>query len=398
MNPAAEARHWLLHSLELCTASVGAAGWDLPGVEGLRPLRPVKVYAEAALLSRCTGLVVDPTDSPLVAADEQLRQRIADALDIDKARLMVAVDPGTFVDQVFPFALLGTRDERLRAVAQDLHTLVDGVDSGDEPSAFDRLERRWLRAMAYDESPAPTTICGSVLSRGADLLHGDLTAAYSFTHAIAHATDLGTRRASYGRPLGALIDEADALLGQALAAENHDVAAELLWTWPMTGTPFSPSAAFVLDTLAARHAEHGFLPGPEHDPAVHSRVGDDHLIQSSYHTGIVWGVLATGLLAGASCMLADVSSYADPMPLLHRADGSWADRLRALPVRERAACTPLVLGAELRLCVARRDLVGVRRVLAWAAAYGWSELPSVQQASDLLARVVHASQATGVGS
>ena len=32
---------------------------------------------------------------------------------------------------------------------------------------------------------------GSVLERGADLLHGELTDAYGLTHAVLHASDCG---------------------------------------------------------------------------------------------------------------------------------------------------------------------------------------------------------------
>ena len=41
-----------------------------------------------------------------------------------------------------------------------------------------------------------------------------------------------------------------------------DLAAELLWTWPMLGLPWSAAAIFCFALLAEVQDSHGFLPGP----------------------------------------------------------------------------------------------------------------------------------------
>ena len=50
--------------------------------------------------------------------------------------------------------------------------------------------------------------------------------------------------------------------GKLFDAENFDLAAELLWTWPMLGLPWSAAAIFCFALLAEVQDSHGFLPGP----------------------------------------------------------------------------------------------------------------------------------------
>ena len=248
---------------------------------------------------------------------------------------------------------------------------------------------------------SPDVPAGSVLERGADLLHGDLTDAYALTHAVLHATDCGLLAPRTDRPASSVADDAEALLGAALACGNLDVAAELLWTWPMLGLPLSPGARYALAELDRAEATHGFLPGPEHDPAVAAASlspadRSTYVIQTSYHTAVAGAVLAAALLraadadrapAGArpaSARRAAPTPDADPLPLLVHADGPWAAALRRRPLADRVACTELVVGAELRTAAARRDPAQVHDVVAWAAEHGWAHLPSVRQGAALL--------------
>jgi hypothetical protein len=419
VSTAHELRRRLAHGLRLGAAGVVAAGEGRSSVAGARPLVRAKVLGEAALLCRVAGrlLADDPglaRLSGLGAAQARLGDALTRALDPRHAALAVAAEPRHLVRELFPFALLGDLETGHRSVARHLLELVaTGEQPGDEPDAFDRLELSWLRGLAGAPG-APEVPAGSVLERGADLLNGDLTDAYGLTHAVLHASDCGLGRPRAHRPATAVADDAEALLGAALASANLDVAAELLWTWPMLGLPLSAGAAYALHELDAAEATHGFLPGPEHDPAVATGLdpGDrsTYVIQTSYHTALVGSVLAAALLrpappapgpgvdatAASGCrspgpVAAAGAASADPLPLLALADGPWADDLRALSGPRRAACTPLVLGAELRTAAAHRDPARVHDVVAWAADRGWSHLASVRQAAALLSRVARAA-------
>jgi hypothetical protein len=227
---------------------------------------------------------------------------------------------------------------------------------------------------------------------------------------VLHATDCGLLAPRSDRPASSVADDAEALLGAALACGNLDVAAELLWTWPMLGLPLSPGARYALAELDRAEDTHGFLPGPEHDPAVAASLSpadrSTYVIQTSYHTAVAGAVLAAALLraegadqapAGAgpaptgacpaSARRAAPTADADPLPLLRHADGPWAAALRGRPLPHRVACTELLVGAELRTAAARRDLAQVHVVVAWAAEHGWAHLASVRQGGALLARV-----------
>ena len=380
-------------------------------VGNARPLVLGKVLGETALLCRVAGrlLADDPSLAPLEglgAAQARLADALTRALDPHRAALAVAADPRRRAHEAFPFALLGDLETGHRAVARHLLDLADD-DLGDEPDPFDRLELSWLQGLA-EGCATPDVPPGSVLQRGADLLHGELTDAYGLTHAVLHATDCGLLPPRLDRPAAGIADEAEALLGAALASANLDVAGELLWTWPMLGTPLGPTARYALAELTRAEATHGFVPGPEHDPALAAGLcpadRSTYVIQTSYHTGVVAGVLAAALLRSARTTAPaptgrgtasgrgrDQCADADPVTLLGPADGAWADAMRALPLAERMPCTPLVLGAELRTATARRDPARVRDLVAWAAAHDWAHLPSVRQGAALLSRVARAT-------
>ncbi len=410
MSTSHELRRRLAHGLRLGAAGVAVASEGRPGVGGARALVPATVLGETALLCRVAGRLF--ADDPalarfegLGAAQARLGEALTRSLDPVHAALAVATDPRCRAREAFPFALLGDLDTGHRTVARRLFDLVDPVDDdlGDEPDPVDRLELSWLQGLS-EGCASPDVPTGSVFERGADLLQGDLTDAYALTHAVLHATDCGLLAPRSDRPASSVADDAEALLGAALACGNLDVAAELLWTWPMLDLPLSPGARYALAELDRAEAVHGFLPGPEHDPAVAASLSpadrSTYVIQTSYHTAVAGAVLAAALLraaegadrapAGAGPASARPTAPtpdADPLPLLRHADGPWAAAMRSRPLPDRVACTELLVGAELRTAAARRDLAQVHVVVAWAAEHGWAHLPSVRQGAALLSRV-----------
>jgi len=404
-----ELRRRLAHGLRLGAAGVAAAGQARPGVGGARPLAAATVLGETALLCRVAGRLL--ADDPVLArfeglgaAQARLGEAVTRALDPHLAALAVAADPRCRTREAFPFALLGDLDIGHRSVARHLFDLARD-DLGDEPDPVDRLENSWLQGLA-DGSATPEVPTGSVLVRGADLLHGAPADAYALTHAVLHATDCGLLSLRSLRPATSVADDAEALLGAALAGGSLDVVAELLWTWPMLDLPLSPGARYALAELDRAEATHGFLPGPGYDPAVAAGLSpadrSTYVIQTSFHTAVAGAVLAAALLRTvptdgdgraptggrpASARRTAPTPDADPLPLLAHADGPWADALRARPLETRVGCTALLVGAELRTATAQGDPAQVHHVVAWAADHGWAHLPSVRQGAALLSRL-----------
>ena len=88
-----------------------------------------------------------------------------------------------------------------------------------------------------------------MLDRGADVLPRDLRDASALTSAVLHATDTGLATPLLGRDGAAVVADAEALVGAALAAGRLDLAAALLWTWPMLGLPLSAGARYAVEEL-----------------------------------------------------------------------------------------------------------------------------------------------------
>ena len=405
MATAHELRRWLVHGLRLGAAGVTAACQGRAGVGDARPLAPGTVLAETALLCRVAGRLL--ADEPCLArlegigaAQARLGGALTRALGPQRAALVVATDPRQRVRDLVPFALLGDLDTGHRAVARRL--LGQGLDAGpsEQSGAPDRLELGWLKGLVAGCPGAPPLPPGSVLEHGADLLPGELADAHALTRAVLHATDTGLAAPRTSRPAVAVSADAEALLGAALAAADLDVAAELLWTWPMLGLPVTPGARYALGELARAEESHGFLPGAGYDPAVAAGVPSTdrstYVVQTSCHTAVVGGVLAAALLrAGAPASARPRTTpdhvTADPLPVLRLADGPWAEQLRDAVPAARAACAPLVLGAELRTAAAHRDPDRLHHVVAWAADHGWAHLPSVRQGAALITAIARAS-------
>lgn len=352
------------------------------GIPGAPLLVPTKVYGEAALLLRATDPL--PLEPAVASARGLLADALGDALRDAPGVWRAVLAPGERWDHLFPLLLVtGPWSASARALAA----------SDDAPSRAgvpERLERAWLRAVAEDRADAPDLVVGlasaSHLDGDLDLLHGDLAEAYAFTHAVLHATDQGRWRLPLGR---AVASRARALLASALLADNDDVAAELLWTWPLLGLPADPATEGVRDLLAARVDARGFLPGPTWDPATDLAQGSDpaadrelYRLQTSYHTTLAWGLACAAELSRATTDRERIAGgAADPRALLDGLPGRWAATLSGGPGAQRRTAAPLALAAALRHAAATGDLPRVRELLGWAVEAGLEAEPMVVQAA-----------------
>lgn len=364
-----------------------------------RPLVLDKVVGEAAMLARFACLAA-PHDAALKADVDALARRLAPLARGERVQARICNDPAGAAVHASAHLLLGQighPDPRFDRFLDEI--IASRCAGGSEYLPNQRLERQWLGQL---HGPAhgpidPADLLASCAGQALDLLGCSTLDLYLFTHVVLYASDMGQRDAAWPRDTRRLGAEADAALAAALDADNLDLAAELLWTWPMLGLPWSATAQFGFELLAAVQDEHGFLPGPEFAPGRSAT--PEHLLRTSYHATFVMGMLcAVALRPGRAPMLrspdaerGDEPGAPEPLPqglLLERAtQPRWpafhASRGRA----GREALAPLVVNVALRRAAAASDLGRLRAILeASVGDETLAALPAVQQAASWLLR------------
>jgi hypothetical protein len=362
-----------------------------------RPLVLDKVLGETALLLRAASRVA--ADARIQSAVADLAAQIAPHAHGPRLHAALTLEPGLDLDHAFTHILLtdlGHGDPVADALLDAC--LASGVD-GPERTPHRELERAWLlgvRRGAAAESLDLGTLSRSCLARPLDALGAATEDWYAFTHVLLYVTDLGRSATRTPRPIEEITADAEAGLAASLDAENFDLAAELLWTWPMLGLPWCAASRFAFEVLAAAVDRYGFLPGPGFSAAHHAglRPADAaaYALRTSYHATIAWGVLCSTMLANASdarveSMPSSGAAAALESLLLDRpGPRSWQEHLRLLSPVRRDALAPMLLTIALRRARDANDLTAVRAVLAAALELGLVGAPAARQAVGLLRR------------
>ena len=231
----------------------------------------------------------------------------------------------------------------------------------------------------------------SSLGRPVDVLRCTTQDGYVLTHAVMHGTDLGSWSIPHPRPVDELLADLDALLGIALDADNLDLTAELLWSWPMLRLPRTPAARFAFDVLAHAQRQHGFLPGPGFEPATHAALpdaaGHAYVLRTSYHATLVFGILCAAMLATDTTT--DLPRGSGPLRTTLRAGRRGAGAhlaARAAHCRRPDGLGRMLLAIALRRASDRSDLAAVRRLLELALALDLADGQAVRQSVSLLRR------------
>lgn len=379
-----------------------------------------KVHSEAAILLRSV--------SSQPGKNAELESRLTALLtprELDQLGVSLSLHPGLALDlALVPLHLrdLGLGDPRLEPLLADLF----GAErlTGPERPAHRRLEQLWLHGL-WTGSPERHRIAlaltDSALAWEFDHLSGTTDDAYAFTHAILYATDHGRNEADLPRPIEQIEDDADAMLAVALDAGNHDLATEILWTWPMLRLDWSPLAATAHDFLAGLAAREGFLPGPGFDQTVCDELPAEqrelYILQTSYHTTFVHGMLVAAVLvrgtraAGAGqdrdARAADVAEF-PPVPFVPLAAARFAETVPSLPVSEqwwdyvsglsperRDALGTAFTAMALRRAATTSDIGAVHNVLLLAEECNVPITPPLRQAYLLLHRAMACAQLAG---
>ena len=374
-----------------------------------------KVVAEAAMLLRCVA--------PTSALDERIHfgvDQVAQLLlpHARGANLLAALclEPGLALDHALTHIQLrdlGYPDEQAdRLLAECLRA---AAVVGPERLPHRDLEQRWLSRIwsgaGSDAAADAQLLARSCLGRPLDALGSATQDLYAFTHVVLYASDMGQQTTYLPRPIGEITADADAALAAGIDADNLDLTAELLWTWPMLGATWSPAAAFSFGVLAAAQDAHGFLPGPGYLSVRHRNLPtdqqEDYLLRTSYHATLVMGLLcAVALRPGREPPVALAQpdrpgGAADSVyPLLRnrQAEPRWQKAFRQLDLGRRETLAPLVLSTALRRARLSNDLGWVRESLQIALLHGLVDGPTPRQAVSLLRRGTLLGQQSAGGS
>jgi hypothetical protein len=352
-----------------------------------------KFVAETALLLYCVA--------PIAVMDRRIASSIEEiALDIlplarsDEIRAAICLDPGQALDYAFAHILLGVigyRDAAMDALlAESLK-----VEAAPERLPHRLLEQAWLSGLCGRGSSVMQGSVmpwgGTMLARPVDALRATRFDHYGFTHAVMYASDFGA-----APPELVSIATADAsavaALAFALKAIDHDLAAEVLLTWPMLRLPWPPAAAFAFDWLTRAEEQRGFLTGISFDSARHDLLSghEQHCyeIVSCYHTVYVMAFLCAAILR-----------YDRPPPQPDfPADSGWfctggqscdpARQLAELLDRgQREAMGPILLTIALREAVENCQLPSLCAALEIALDFGLTDVLAARQAAALLRRL-----------
>jgi hypothetical protein len=406
-------------------AAPAAGGCVPPAGAGRGPLIERKVVAETAMLLRGVAFLA-ASDHYIADATDTLARRLAPRARGDAMRVGLCLQPAAALDHAaahIHLAALGHPDEAAERLLQDV--LADRCAGAPERLPNHELEHHWLRQIAsgaITDSPCDGTwLARTALALGLDALGSTTNDLYAFTHVVLHATDMGRRPVVWPRTLQSIECDARAGLAAALDADNLDLAAELLWTWPMAGLRWCPAAAQAFVLLARAQDARGFLPGPgyvdQEAAGLDGARREAYVLQTSYHASLVMGFLcAASLRPGRAPPAPCTQAAPSPLPVgsptkLHEARASnpstdlvdqvmsllaprphpptWERAWPWLAPAQRSALTDWVLTIVLRRAAASRDLPRLRAALALAVQTGLEAGPAMLQALALLRRATH---------
>lgn len=93
-----------------------------------------------------------------------------------------------------------------------------------------------------------------------DVLHVERAAVLASVRTLTALSDIGHALPRMGRPVPQVLADAEALLGAAVGAGDHELTAALLTVWPLLGAPWSAPARCALDRVVDAYAAYGYLP------------------------------------------------------------------------------------------------------------------------------------------
>ncbi len=397
-------------SAGVSAAAGSASSADASGASACHPpaLVPAKVVGEAAMLLRMTA-PLRGLDETLDVESRLLAVQLVPQARGGRVRERLCHDPGRALEHASAHLFLSDAGYPDEAFDRLLAGVVEGnAVQGSERLPNHLLEGEWLDQIwrgRVDAEPANAALLDrTCLGWPLDVLGCSTLDLYLLTHVVMYASDMGRRAVTLPREPVDVLAEVEAALAAALDADNLDLAAELLWTWPMLRQPWSPVATFAYGVLAREQDELGFLPGPDYARWAGQAAGRDALsheelvLRSSYHATFVMGMLC------AAALLPGGGGHAVAMPVTPLQDGSsdvcdrprWERAFESLDDAARSRLEPLRVSVRFRRAAATGDIDALREVLAATLDQRGGDGPSARQALRKLQRAIAISRASAV--
>jgi hypothetical protein len=280
--------------------------------------------------------------------------------------------------------------------------LSSHASNGYERTPISLIERKWLSSLWTGDcadAARRADLIDSVLNRSFDILGGRREDAYALTHSMMYCTDFGFRAPRFPRRRATILREAASLLARYLDAEDYDLTGEILLSWPLTGAPWSPSAAFVFRVLARVEDEVGVLPCGHSNPVRLSQLQGEartrYALGTAYHTAYVMGFLCAASLrsgrtppariVGPQC---EASCLARLFRFVDDDQGHWRSEFTTLPQAEQRALAPLILDVALVQKCRKHDYHAMSELISLACEYHIANSPMCGQAAELLERIM----------
>jgi hypothetical protein len=373
----------------------------------VRALEVPKVVAEVAMLLRCAA-PLRLSEEAVASAVDDLARRLTVPARGPELLVTLCLEPASAMEHAAAHIHLTDLGHRDEVVDQMLDAVLRGeAISAPERLPNHRLEHDWLRAiwLQDDRKPSGDLLASSCLASPLDALGSRTQDLYFFTHVVLYATDMGRRFCPLPRSPDDILHDAETALAAAVDADNLDLAAELLWTWPMLGVPFSPAATFVFNLLAAAQDASGFLPGPGYTAdacaGLPGRLQEEYVLRTSYHATLAMGLLCAAVLLTNTLPPDDVRPTGESDSVIDRVlallrdrrrEPGWMSAFCRLSEERRGALTEFLIAIMLRRARAARDLERLRAGLEIALSCDRVDGPAVRQASALLRRAAILAQ------
>jgi hypothetical protein len=367
---------------------------------------PEKPTAETAMLIyAASALGHRPNVAGRVA---ELARALAPHVRSDRVLVDIALHPTLALKFAVPHILLsklGYQDETYDALLRSC--LCSQVRDGHDrpPSAL--VEKRWILSLwsgGDTRRVCRADLVESVLRWPLDILEGLRDDAYAFTHLIMYCTDFGFQNCRLPRRRSVILGEAASLLTRYIDVEDYDLAGEILLTWPLTGAPWSATAAFAFRVLANVEDQVGLLPcGNINQNRLTQLEGEErarYALGTAYHTAYVMGFLcAATLRPGRSPPTRIVGplyvrSFLDRLLAYVDDDqGHWQPVFAGLTGQEQQVLTPFILDIAVMQSCRRRDYQAVSEILSLASEQPIAGSAMCRQAAELLERIADCSTA-----
>ncbi len=370
-------------------------------------IRPEKPIAETAVLLYAASLApaYDEVRKRLRLVAEDLEPHARGA----RFQLGIGLRPALTWDYAIAHVLLtrlGFPDCAFDAIVRQ--ALAAQAVGGYERTPHREAEQTWIASLWDDERPP----CARTPSGRRTLLHQPMDifgatddSLYAFTHAVMYTTGFGLMPYALPRRRRTILAEAESILAACLDAQDYDLSAEILMTWPLTRASWSPMAAFAFKVLMDVEDQAGFLPTAGtrlHE--LDARSGADrtrYLLATSYHTAFVMGLLCAATLRSARAP--EVGSRNQPPAtgavqsltefLQDASAPHWTLTFARLESSKQHMLAGMLFTMALHRCVRRSQMQRIPDILVRGDELGLSDMPAASQAAELLDRLRCVSQA-----